>query len=174
MTDKQLTSLEQSIIPSDRITDKPEMPSQDFFMHRVGAIESIEAETYLSGGHDRGFEIFHHEPPPIGRIKKFPSLMSYFPRHWLTTAHRGGAIRAYDEVEGREVESSGRVRLDALWIGIERHSQDDVGERNDKAGCRLRRTDGEHRRTAGEDQGWLFCRETGCAASSAIELGHHA
>ena len=172
MTDKQLTSLEQSTIPSDRITDKPEMPSQDFFMHRVGAIESIEAETYLSGGHARGFEIFPHEPPPIGRIKKFPSLMSYFPSHRLMTAHRGGAVRVYDEVEGREVESSGRVRLDALWIGIERHSQDDVGERNDKAGCRLRRTDGEHRHTVGEDQGQLVCRESGGASSSATELDH--
>ena len=172
MTDKQLTSLEQSTIPSDRITDKPEMPAQDFVMHRGGAIELIEAETHSRGGHTRRFEVFPDEPPPIGRIKKFPSLMSYFPRHRLMTTHRGGAVRVYDEVEGREVESSGRVRFDALWIGIERHSQDDVGERNDKAGCRLRRTDGEHRHTVGEDQGQLVCRESGGASSSATKLDH--
>ena len=148
------------------------MPSQDDVMHSVAETESIEGEAHLRGGHARGFEVFPDEPPHICRIKKFPSPMSYFPRYRLMTAHRGGAVRAHDEVEGREVVSSGQVRLDALRIGIGRHSQDDVGERDDKAGCRLRRTDGEHRHTVGEDQGWLVCRESGGASSSAAELDH--
>ncbi len=174
MSDKQLTFLEQSSKPGERITDKLELLPQDFVMHGVSEMESIEGEAHLRGGHALGFKVFSDEPPHINCINKLTSPMSYFACHRLMTTDPGYTPRVYDEAEGREVESSGRFRLDAVWIDVEGHTQDDVAERHDEAGCRLQRADREARRTVEEYQGRLFCRESGRTASGAVELGRHA
>lgn len=62
MEDKPLRFLDQSTKPSERFTDKPELPQQRFTMHMVAEMVSIEDEVHLKVGHARGLEVFSDEP----------------------------------------------------------------------------------------------------------------
>ncbi len=77
MTEKPLNAAEQSTKPGERITDKPELPSQGLAMHLVADTESIENETHLKVGNSRGFTIYSDEPPTIGGTNRHAPPMSY-------------------------------------------------------------------------------------------------
>jgi hypothetical protein len=77
MDEKPLNPLEQSTVPGERITDKPELPRQGFAMTMAAEAETIEGEVHLKVGRARGFEVYTDEPPHIGGTDKYPAPMPY-------------------------------------------------------------------------------------------------
>jgi hypothetical protein len=72
------TAADQSIVPGERIIDKPELPPQGYGNTIVAEIETLEGKGQLKVGRSGGFEVFSDEPARLGGDGEYPQPLSYF------------------------------------------------------------------------------------------------